>query len=51
MHIKEWDAIRAIANDRPIVIKKADKVSCVVMQGRMEYLVDAEKLKILTQRY
>ena len=28
---EEWDAIRSLADDRNIVIKRADKGSCVVI--------------------
>ena len=38
-----WRAIRALANDRSIVIKKADKGSCIVVWDRTDYLREAEK--------
>ena len=39
----EWEAIRSLAGDRIIVIKKADKGSCVVVWDRLDYLMEAEK--------
>ena len=33
----------ALANDRSIVIKKADKGSCVVVWDRNDYMGEAEK--------
>ena len=39
----EWDAIRSLADDRRIVIKRADKGSCVVIWDRKDYLLEAEK--------
>ena len=39
----EWDVIRSLADDRNIVIKRADKVSCVVIWGRNDYLLEADK--------
>ena len=39
----EWQAIRSLAEDRSIVIKKADKGSCVVIWDRLDYLLEAEK--------
>ena len=35
--------MRALANDRSIVIKKADKGSCVVVWDRNDYIAEAEK--------
>ena len=35
--------MRALANDRSIVIKKADKGSCVVVWDRDDYIAEAEK--------
>ena len=35
--------MRSLANDRSIVIKKADKGSCVVMWDRENYIAEAEK--------
>ena len=43
---EEWQAIRTLADDRTIVIKRADKVvtgSCKVVWDRMDYLLEAEK--------
>ena len=40
---EEWQAMRALANDRSIVIKKADKGSCVVVWDRDNYIAEAEK--------
>ena len=39
----EWESIRSLAGDRSIVIKKVDKVSCVVVWDRLDYLMEAEK--------
>ena len=40
---EEWKAVRFVANDRDIVIKKADKGSCVVIWDRSDYIMEAEK--------
>ena len=40
---EEWRAIRSLADDRSIVIKKADKGSCVVVWDRNDYVLEAEK--------
>ena len=40
---EEWRAIRTLADDRSIVIKKADKGSCIVVWDRADYLRGAEK--------
>ena len=40
---EEWNAIRSLADDRSIIIKKADKGSCIVIWGRNDYLMEAEK--------
>ena len=40
---EEWIAMRSLANDSSIVIKKADKGSCMVVWDRNEYLREAEK--------
>ena len=41
--IKEkWKAIRGLAEDRSIVIKPADKGSCVVVWDKLDYLAEAE---------
>ena len=39
----EWRAIRTLADDRSIVIKKIDIGSCVVVWDRADYLRGAEK--------
>ena len=40
---EEWRSIRTLADDRSIVIKKADKGSCIVVWDRADYLREAEK--------
>ena len=40
---EEWQAIRALADGSTIVIKRADKGSCVVVWVRMYYLLEAGK--------
>ena len=35
--------MRALADDRSIVIKRADKGSCEVVWNRMDYLLEIEK--------
>ena len=40
---EEWQAIRSLADDRSIVIKKADKGSSVVVWDRYDYIAEAEK--------
>ena len=40
---EEWIAMRSLADDRSIVIKKADKGSCIVVWDRNDYLRQAEK--------
>ena len=40
---EEWVAMRSFADDRSIVIKKADKGSCIVVWDRNDYLREAEK--------
>ena len=40
---EEWTAIRSLADDRSIIIKKADKGSCVVVWDRNDYIAEAEK--------
>ena len=37
------NAIRSLADDRNIIIKKTDKGSCIVIWGRNDYLQEAEK--------
>ena len=39
---EEWDTIRSLADDRNIVIKRADKGSCVVIWDRNDYVKEAE---------
>ena len=41
--LKELQAMRALANDKCIVTKKADKGSCVVVSDRNDYIAEAEK--------
>ena len=40
---EEWVAMTSLADDRSIVIKKADKGSCIVVWDRNDYLREAEK--------
>ena len=40
---EEWRAIKALADDCSIVIKKADKGSGIVVWDRADYLREAEK--------
>ena len=40
---EEWKALRSLADDKQIVIKKADKGSCVVIWDRDDYLAEAER--------
>ena len=40
---EEWLAVRSLADDRSIVIKKADKGSWIVVWDRGDYLLEAEK--------
>ena len=40
---EEWQAMRSLVNDRSVVIKKADKGSCVVVWGREDYIAEAER--------
>ena len=42
MNKEEWDASRGLADDRNIVIKNADKVSCVVVWCRDDCSKEAE---------
>ena len=39
----EWKAIRSLADDRSIVIKKDDKGSAVVVWDRLDYIKEAQK--------
>ena len=40
---EEWKAVRSLANDPNIVIKKADQGSCVVIWDRGDYIMEAER--------
>ena len=40
---EEWNAIRSLADNRNIIIKKADKGSCIVIWDSNDYLMEAEK--------
>ena len=40
---EEWRTVRSLADDRSIVIKKADKGSCVVVWDRWDYIKETEK--------
>ena len=40
---EDWIAVRSLVDDRPIVIKKADKGSCIVVWDRNDYLREVEK--------
>ena len=39
---EEWKAMKGLAEDRRIVIKPADKGSCVVVWDKLDYLAEAE---------
>lgn len=39
----EWQALRTLSRDTDLVINKADKGSCIVVQDRMEYVAQGEK--------
>ena len=39
----EWRAVRSLADDRSIIIKKTDKGTCVVVWDRWDYVKEAEK--------
>ena len=43
MSREEWQTVRSLADDRSIVIKKADKGSRVVVWDRNDYLLEAER--------
>ena len=43
MSREEWQAVRSLTDGRCIVIKKADKGSCVVVWDRSNYLLEAER--------
>ena len=40
---EEWKAIRSLADDRNMIIKKVDKGSAVVFWERNDYIKEAEK--------
>ena len=40
---EEWQATHALADDKSIAIKKADKGSIVVVWDRNDYILEAEK--------
>ena len=40
---EEWQAVRSLADDRFLVIKKVDKGSFVVVWDRFDYVKEAEK--------
>ena len=40
---KEWQCMRLLANDKSIVIKKANKGSCVVLSDLEDYIAEASK--------
>ena len=40
---EDWNAIRSSVDDRNIIIKKAGKGSCIVIWGRNDYSMEAEK--------
>ena len=39
----EWKAMRSLADDRSIIIKKADKGSSIVVWDRLDYLLEDKK--------
>ena len=39
---EEWDALKGLAEDRSIVIKKANKGSCVVVWCRDDHIKEAK---------
>ena len=39
---EEWEAVRTFSDDLNMVIKKADKESCVVVWDRNDYITEAE---------
>ena len=51
MSSEEWQAVRSLADDRSIEIKKADKGSCVVVWDRNYYLLEAERQLSDTEVY
>ena len=46
---EEWNAIMSSADDRYVIIKKAEKGWCVALGGRNDYLLEAEK-KIIEKK-
>ena len=40
---EEWKAMRGLAEDKTIIIKPADKGSCIVVWDREDYLAEGEK--------
>ena len=40
---EEWNAVRSLSDDRNIIIKKAAEGSCIIIWGRNDYLIEAEK--------
>ena len=45
---EEWQCMLLLANDRSILIKKADKGSCVVVWDREDYIAEAKCNKIMS---
>ena len=43
LSLEEWRAIRTLADDRFIVVKKADQGSCIAVWDRADYFREAEK--------
>ena len=43
MSKEEWQAMCNLAEDRPVIIKPADKGSCVVVWDRDDYLAEGYK--------
>ena len=43
MSREEWEAVGSLVDDRIVVIKNADKGSCVVLWDRNDYLQEAER--------
>ena len=40
---EEWNAVRSLADNRDIIIKKAVKGLCLVIWGKIDYLMEPEK--------
>ena len=40
---KEWLAMRGLAEDRNIIVKPADKGSCVVVWDRKDYIAEVDR--------